>query len=355
MSTIVVNFSLDDSKLKVFTRDGISDPETALRKLINILKGWGDRVNELHFEKSICDLADDLLVYISNYCSDIKGLQFDCLNPCWVKDLHHLFSKCRYIESLLFEDTEKVFTDDHLYLVLSSSWKLTSLKVARSLITRKYLNHLYPTLTSLDIRFCKNLTVQSLNQIKDQCPNLKCLRTSFLYNQFKLNDVNYYWPNLDSFVMETKVQLSFANLFKNMTNLSLNSLTNEAVSMRLLLDNLPNLQRLQLDVESVCDEVLTFDDSVKTLIIRTLTPLPDNVVLSLPFCHNLEILHIRGTNIAYVLEDILAKCTKLQSINSLDTVMPRSKLLSSVQQKEFKHRVSIQIRVEDSADIFGQI
>lgn len=292
------------------------EPITEDRLIVEFVK-VGDRLRSLKVSSAVTLECPSLFELLANFCPNLNKIEISALTNVDLAKLHHFTSKCKKVVHFAIEDHDGIFKDEHLLLVLSSLWKLEFLKLIGASVTKSALNLLPSSLTYLDLRSCKFITLHAFNIIRKRCPLLKFLYTALCFDQPKLDDLGYHWPQLEACIVSTKTLLNFKKL-DCLKELFLHC-TVRGVSLNSIVNELRQLCKLQLDIVSAKDEVLYFGCDLKTLVIKSDEPLSHNIVLSLPYCSKLEVLDVRGTDIRAIVEELMEKCNSLRYLQALDT------------------------------------
>ena len=263
----------------------------------------------------------DVFELVAKFCRNLTTVSIEVVENTDLDKFSLFTSGCDKVRHFEIIDRLHRFKNEHLLLVLSSPWSLTSLKLIGTAVTKASLTMLPNSLESLDIRSCKYLTVHAFNILRTRCPNLKSLKTSISFDQSKLDDFTFHWPRLESCIISTSQLLTFRK-FCLLKELFLHC-SAENVSINSILSELPQIRKLQLKISSAKDEVLYFDNNLKILIIDSDRPLAHNVILSLPYCAHLECLKIFGTDVGLVIRELLEKCGLLRYIYAPETTLDK--------------------------------
>lgn len=296
--------------------DGEPISEGSLENLLNFSS---KKLLSLKFVQSSVTLPCNLFDLIGMYCPNLTI--FECCslkNLDWSK-FQVLPKKCKNLTTLSLID-QRTLRDEHLGSVFAYGWKLTTLKLHGTAVTKSTLSKLPNSLDCLDLRGCKFVSIQSLLVLKQRCPRLTTLYSEFILDQDKFDDICSYWPGMQRFICSTKCSLNIGQM-KNLSEVFLNSST--TVSMKPLVTQLRKLSRLQLHARSLRNEILQFVCPLKILILETDEPMPCDIVLSLPYCLSLEILDVSGSDIHEILEELLNKCANLKYVKALDSLVGR--------------------------------
>lgn len=324
------------------TINGEPVTEDSFIDLLKVSRKW---LTKLELSGNCIKNIPHVFELIGKHCPRLSSLSLVLMENTDLTKLCLLTGKCKKISHFSIEDRSSSFKDEDLILVLSANWKLEYLKLAGAAITKASLKMLPETMRSLDIRSCKTVTLHALSSIQNRCPNLKTLKTSLVFDQTKLDDIPYYWPQMGTCIICTSQIVSFKK-FENIKKLFLHTIA-RGVSLNSIVNDMPLLENLQLNIPDAKDEILYFQHDIKILIIKSMEPLSHNIILSLPYCQELECLRIIGTDIWSVLEEILERCTSLRYLEAPDTAIEREAFIRMVENAKLKETTVIDLMLKD--------